>query len=144
MTSKKDFSRVVIVPCSGIGKTYGAVSREAAYVITEDLRPADTQLVALSMLVLGDETACAVVARNPSITIDGCKLACASKMVKESGGKVAQEIDVLDVYRRYKQFKPQGIGELNEGGLRLAKALAEEATVTIDTLASENKGGQDA
>jgi DGC domain. len=144
MTSKKDSFRVVIVPCSGIGKTFGAVSREAAYVLTEDLHPADTQLVALSMLVLGDETACAVVAGNPSITIDGCKLACASKMVKESGGKVAQEIDVLDVYRRYKQFKPQGIGELNEGGLRLAKALAEEAAVTIDTLASENKGGQDA
>jgi len=144
MTSKKDSFRVVIVPCSGIGKTFGAVSREAAYVLTEDLHPADTQLVALSMLVLGDETACAVVAGNPSITIDGCKLACASKMVKESGGKVAQQIDVLDVYRRYKQFKPQGIGELNEGGLRLAKALAEEAAVTIDTLASENKGGQDA
>jgi DGC domain. len=144
MTSKKDSFRVVIVPCSGIGKTFGAVSREAAYVLTEDLHPADTQLVALSMLVLGDETACAVVAGNPSITIDGCKLACASKMVKESGGKVAQEIDVLDVYRRYKQFKPQGIGELNEGGLRLAKALAEEAAVTIDTLASENKGGQNA
>jgi uncharacterized metal-binding protein len=144
MTSKKDSFRVVIVPCSGIGKTFGAVSREAAYVLTEDLHPADTQLVALSMLVLGDETACAVIAGNPSITIDGCKLACASKMVKESGGKVAQEIDVLDVYRRYKQFKPQGIGELNEGGLRLAKALAEEAAVTIDTLASENKGGQDA
>lgn len=144
MTSKKDSFRVVIVPCSGIGKTFGAVSREAAYVLTEDLHPADTQLVALSMLVLGDETACAVVAGNPSITIDGCKLACASKMVKESGGKVAQQIDVLDVYRRYKQFKPQGIGELNEGGLRLAKALAEEAAFTIDTLASENKGGQDA
>jgi uncharacterized metal-binding protein len=144
MTSKKDSFRVVIVPCSGIGKTFGAVSREAAYVLTEELHPADTQLVALSMLVLGDETACAVVAGNPSITIDGCKLACASKMVKESGGKVVQEIDVLDVYRRYKQFKPQGIGELNEGGLRLAKALAAEAAFTIDTLASENKGGQDA
>ena len=144
MTGEKNSSRVVIVPCSGIGKTYGAVSREAAYVITEDLRPKNTQLVALSILVLGDESARAVVAGNPAITIDGCKLACASKMVKESGGRVMQEIDVLDVYRRYRQFKPQGIGELNEGGLQLAKALAEEAALTIDTLVSENKGGQDA
>jgi len=144
MTDQNRKSCVVIVPCSGIGKTYGAVSREAAYVITEDLRPEDTQLVALSMLVLGDETARAAVAGNSAITIDGCKLACASKMVKESGGKVVQEIAVLDVYRRYKQFKPQGIGELNEGGLQLAKALADEVAVTIDTLASDNKGGRNA
>jgi uncharacterized metal-binding protein len=144
MTGEKHSPRVVIVPCSGIGKTYGTVSREAAYDITEDLRPEDTQLVALSKLVLGDPAARSAVADNPAITIDGCKLACASKMVKESGGRVAQEIAVLDVYRRYKQFKPQGIAELNEGGLRLAKALAEEVAVTVDTLVSENKGGQNA
>ncbi len=60
------------------------------------------------------------MADNPAVTIDGCKLACATKMVQESGGKVAQDFAVLDVYRRYKQFKPQGIAELNEGGLQLA------------------------
>jgi uncharacterized metal-binding protein len=144
MDKTRKESKVVVVPCSGIGKTYGAVSREAAYVVTEDLRPDNTQLVALSLLVLGDETARATVARNPAITIDGCKLACASKMVKENGGKVAQEIDILDVYRRHKEFKPQGIGVLNEGGLLLAKALAEEIVPTIDSLASGNKGGQNA
>jgi uncharacterized metal-binding protein len=138
----KEALKVIIVPCSGIGKTYGSVSREAAYDITEDLRPENTQLVALSMLVLGDESARSAVARNPAITIDGCKLACASKMVKESGGRMAQEIAVLDVYRRYKQFKPQGIAELNEGGQQLAHALAEEIAVTIDSLVSGKKEGQ--
>jgi len=134
MTSQNRKSRVVIVPCSGIGKTYGTVSREAAYDIIEDLRPEETQLVALSMLVLGDEAARAAVAQNPAITIDGCKLACATKMVKESGGTVAQDFAVLDVYRRYKQFKPQGIAELNEGGEQLAHALAEEIAGIVDTL----------
>jgi uncharacterized metal-binding protein len=128
-------TKVVIVPCSGIGKTYGTVSREAAYEVTDDLRPDDTQLVALSLLVLGDEAARAAVADTPAITIDGCKLACATKMVKESGGTVAQEFAVLDVYRRYKQFKPQGIAELNEGGQKLAHAMAEEIATAVDSLA---------
>jgi uncharacterized metal-binding protein len=136
----KDDCKVVIVPCSGIGKTYGTVSREAAYTVTLDLRPDDSQLVALSLLVLGDETARAAVAANPAVTIDGCKLACATKMVKESGGRVAQEVAVLDVYRRYKQFKPQGIAELNEGGQQLARAMAEEIAVTVDGL-REQEGG---
>jgi uncharacterized metal-binding protein len=134
MTGAKYIPRVVIVPCSGIGKTYGTVSREVAYDVTEDLRPAETQLVALSTLVLGDPAARAAVAGNPAITIDGCKLACATKMVRESGGVVAQDFAVLDAYRRHKQFKPQGIAELNEAGMFLAHALAEEIVGIVDSL----------
>lgn len=130
--------KVVIVPCSGIGKTYGTVSREAAYEVTESVRPDDTQLVALSLLVLGDETARAAVAANPAVTIDGCKLACATKMVQESGGRIAKDFAVLDVYRRYKQFKPRGIAELNEGGHKLAGALADEVANVVDDI----NGGQ--
>jgi uncharacterized metal-binding protein len=138
-----EVQRVVIVPCSGIGKTYGSVSREAAYDVTQDLRPDSTELVALSLLVLGDETARAAVADTPAITIDGCKLACATKMVKESGGIVAKDYAVLDVYRRYRQFKPQGIVELNEGGQQLARALAEEIALVVDALTlNPSPGGQ--
>ena len=130
--------KVVIIPCSGIGKTYGTVSREAAYEVIDEARPDQTQLVTLSLLVLGDDDARAAVAENPVITIDGCKLACATKMARESGGMVAKDFAVLDVYRRYKQFKPQGIAELNEGGRQLAHAMAEEIAGVVDTLI---KGG---
>ena len=131
--------KVVIVPCSGIGKTYGTLSREAAYDLTEDLRPESAQLVPLSLLVLGNEAAREAVAASPAITIDGCKLACATKMVKENGGKVAQDLAVRDVYRRYRQFRPQGITQLNEDGGRLALALAGEAAKVVDDLSA---GGQ--
>ena len=134
--------RIVIVPCSGIGKTYGTVSREAAFFVTEELRPEDTRLVALSKLVLGDDEARSIVADNPSITIDGCKLACATKMVQESGGRVARDYAVLDVYRRYKQFKPQGIAELNEGGELLAQALEDEIAQVVDELKADAEGEQ--
>lgn len=135
--------KVIIVPCSGIGKTYGTVSREAAYEVVEELRPEQAQLVALSLLVLGDDEARQAVTQNPAIAIDGCKLACASKMVAESGGRVAGEYAVLDVYRRYRQFKPRGIAELNEGGLQLASALAEEVAASVDDLL-DDEGGEDA
>lgn len=126
--------RVVIVPCSGIGKPYGTVSREAAYDVLEDLRPDQTQLVALSRLVMGDEEARMALAGCPAVTIDGCKLACATKMVRQSGGTIAREFAVLDVYRRYKDYKPQGIAHLNEGGQKLARALAEEVAAVVDGL----------
>ena len=141
MTDANPSIKVVIVPCSGIGKTYGTVSREAAYVVTEETCPEKTQLVALSKLVLGDEAARATVSANPAITIDGCKLACATKMVIESGGTVAKDFAVLDVYRRYKQFKPGGISELNQGGLQLAQALAQEIGVVIEAIIPDPQDG---
>jgi hypothetical protein len=63
-------------------------------------------------------------------------------MVQESGGRIAQDYAVLEVYRRYKQFKPQGIAELNAGGEQLAQALANEIAQVVDELTS-GKGGNE-
>ena len=133
--------KVVIVPCSGIGKSYGSVSREAAYAVTEDLRPDQTQLVPLALLVLGDEQSRSSLVQHPVVTIDGCKLACAAKMVRQSGGKIAQELAVLDVYRRHKDLRPEGIAELNAGGQQLALVLAQEISSLVDELTGRSGGG---
>lgn len=125
-------TRVVVIPCSGMGKTYGTVSREAAYDLCDDLRPDATRLVALAKLVLGEEEANERVRACPAVTIDGCKLMCASKLVTLSGGTVAHEVAVLDVYRRHKELKPEGIEELNEAGRKLAHVLAEEVAAVVD------------
>ncbi len=128
---KSEPQRVVIVPCSGIGKPFGSVSREAAYEVCESLRPDETQLVALAKLVLGDDAAQKTVAASPTITIDGCKLMCAAKMVKQAGGQVAREVTVFDAFRQHKDLKPEGIAELNEAGLRLARVIAEDIAASV-------------
>lgn len=139
-----NLKKVIVVPCSGIGKPYGTVSREAAYEVTDDLRPEQTQLVPLALLVLGEKEFRSVVAECPAVTIDGCKLACATKMVQQSGGTIAQEIAVLDVYRRHKDLKPVGIAELNEDGQKLARVLAEEVIAAVDGLTTGKQGGEHA
>ena len=126
---------VVVIPCSGIGKSLGSVSREAAYELCETLRPDRTQLVALSKLVLGEEQARERVRSNPAVTIDGCKQMCAAKLVRHNGGTIAREVAVFEVFRRYKGLKPEGIAELNAEGKQLARALAEEIAVDIDEIA---------
>ncbi len=129
---------VVVVPCSGMGKPFGSVSREAAYDLCEELRPGRTRLVALAKLVLGEAGAREWVAKHPAVTIDGCKHRCAAKLVKESGGTVAREVAVLEVFRRHKDLKPEGIAALNEAGRKLARVLAEEVARSLDTAV---KGG---
>jgi hypothetical protein len=134
-----EHKRLVVVPCSGIGKTYGTISREAAYSLTEDLRPDETEVVALSLLVLGDEETRARLQAAPAITIDGCKLACASKMVAESGGQIAYQANALDTYRRNRGLRPKGVSHLNPDAKQLSEALAQElADATDDVLARED------
>jgi uncharacterized metal-binding protein len=135
---------VVVVPCSGIGKPFGTVSREAAYELCEDLRPGSTRLVALAKLVLGDAGARDLVAKHPAVTIDGCKQMCAAKMVKQSGGTVVREVSVLDVFRGHKDLKPEGIAELNEAGRKLARVLAEEVAESLDNTNKATRGASHA
>lgn len=135
---------VAVIPCSGIGKAFGTVSREAAYELCENLRPRDTTLVALSKLVLGEQDAQARVRNNPAVTIDGCKLMCASKLVKISGGSVAREVSVLDVFRRHKELKPEGIADLNQPGKELARTIAGEISEDLDEIIAPAPGGNHA
>ena len=129
--------RVLIVPCSGIGKSYGTVAREGAYRVTEDLCPERTKLVPLALLVLGGYEARSTMAGAKAITIDGCKLTCAAKVVAESGGTVAHAMDVPDVFRRHRDLKPSGIAELDENGHKLARVLAEEVRVLVEGIQEE-------
>lgn len=124
--------KTLIVPCSGIGKTYGSVAREGAFIITEDLCPKTTQLVPLALVVLGEEEMRRTLAGSPAITIDGCKLACAAKVIAGAGGNVTHALQVLDVYRRHRELKPAGIAQLNEAGQQLAKVLADEVSALVD------------
>ena len=131
--------KTLIVPCSGIGKTFGSVAREAAYVVTEDLRPASARLVPLYLIVLGGAETRESLARSKAIAVDGCKLSCAAKVVAEQGGTIAHGVQVLDVYRRHRELKPAGIADLNEGGQKLARVLGEELAGLVDALGDEVK-----
>jgi uncharacterized metal-binding protein len=124
--------KVNIVPCSGIGKSFGSVSRLAAYLVTEDDRPDDTALVSLALLVLGDEASNETIKENSSITLDGCKLQCAKAVVEQCQGRISNEYVVLDTFRKHRDLKPEGISKLNEAGEALARALADEVDEQVD------------
>jgi uncharacterized metal-binding protein len=126
--------KVWIVPCSGIGKSYGSVARESAFIVTEDLCPEKTAIMALSRLVPDDNDARTDIRHSKSITIDGCKLSCAAKVVAETGGTVAHALQVLDVYRVNQELKPAGISELDENGKKLAAILAGDVAALVDAM----------
>ncbi len=129
-----DLKRVLIIPCSGIGKAYGSVGREAMYALLEDLRPDATETICLSLLTLGDANAEARVREQPTITIDGCPKACAKVNVETAGGTPAGIYRVYDVYRAHKELKVRSVSELGESGRTMARILAEDIATKVDEL----------
>ncbi len=131
--------KVPVAACSGIGKSLGAAAREAAHILTEDLRPDQAKVVALALLVMGDEEAGREVAGREAVAIDGCKLECAAKGLACAGAAKVRKVAVFDVVRRHRGLKPEGVCDLNEDGLTLAKAAAEEAAKAIDEIDPEGR-----
>jgi len=131
--------RVIIIPCSGIGKSLGTVGRVATYKVTDELRPEKTRTVCLPLLTVGDEETLQLVRKNSCITIDGCPAQCSKKNVEASHGKLSHQIIVTSVLRENRKLKPSGVIELNPEGNQLAAVIAEKISEKVDEIIDEEK-----
>jgi uncharacterized metal-binding protein len=135
----KKHKKVLVLPCSGIGKTYGTLAREIAYEMVEQVRPGTATLTCLPLLIINDLNARHLITENPVMTIDGCPRDCAKKTVEALGKKVDRPFQVIKFYTAHKELKPEGITQLNDAGRKLAKVAAEELAATVDELAGQEK-----
>jgi uncharacterized metal-binding protein len=129
--------RVVVLPCSGIGKAYGALARETAYELAERVRPGVATLTCLPLLVINDPEARQLVVEHPVITIDGCPKECAKKSLEALGQKAAEACQALKFFSAHRDLKPEGLAQLNAAGHKLAAVAAEELAETVDRLAAK-------
>jgi uncharacterized metal-binding protein len=132
-------SKVVVVPCSGIGKVYGLMAREAALKVTKELKPDLTRTACLAHIVTGDEDAKNKIAGLPCITIDGCPKLCAAKCVEEAGGIVKAQYRSVDEMRNHKGEDPGTATALSADGWRIINELGEKIAKNVDEILKEDK-----
>jgi len=120
---------VIVIPCSGMGKSLGSVAREVAYNLQKSRK--DVKVICLGSLTAGVEENIKEIKGKKVFTIDGCKLLCAQKNVEHYGGKLAESILTVE-YLKKTGLSPKGIIELNEDGNKLAKIIADEISKKIE------------
>jgi uncharacterized metal-binding protein len=130
MESKK----VLMIPCSGIGKPIGSVGRDATYEIIENLRPGDADTICLASLTLGEDEVKRKVTSNYCITLDGCPMECAKKNVEALGKKPDKSYRIIDFFKDNPGKKPSGIVDIGEGGRELSKSIADAIVKDVDDL----------
>jgi uncharacterized metal-binding protein len=126
MSNSEQQTELRVVPCSGIGKVHGLISREAVYHVTDRLMPEQADTVCLALLVTGDPETRQKVQQTPCITLDGCPKLCAQKNVELSGGKIAKGLRVYDAMKRHRG-----------ANFGTATALSEEGWAVVEELAAE-------
>ncbi len=131
---------VLVIPCSGIGKVHGLISREAAYLVTDELARERADTMCLALLVKGDAEALEAVKAHICITIDGCSKACAETNVKIAGGRAAETIQVTDALKKHRGAKPGNATDLTNEGWIIAReiaAMAADAAACLDQAEEE-------
>ena len=127
-------NKVKVIPCSGIGKVFGLVAREAALSTVLELCPEKAETVCLAYIVTGDEEVKEKMRGSSCITVDGCPKMCASKNVSLTGGVVVEEIKVLDTIKDHKGKKFGSPTELSEDGYMVVNEIATKIEKRINEI----------
>ncbi len=131
--------KAVILPCSGIGKSFGTVSRHATHIVVKELRPETAITFCLPLLQIDDKEALELAENNFVLSIDGCAKACSLKDVERSTGRASDTaVMVMDVLRENKELRTKEVTFLDENGKKLARKVAEKVAEEVDMLLEGN------
>ncbi len=130
--------KVLIIPCSGIGKPIGTVSRETTYEIVENLAKSKAETVCLALLTSQDKETIDKVKNNYVITLDGCARHCAKKNTEQCGKVPDKSYMILKFAAANPDKKPQGLIDIGDGGKALVVTISDTIAKDVDSLL-ENK-----
>ncbi|MCX6243428.1 MAG: hypothetical protein NTU98_01880 [Bacteroidetes bacterium] len=126
--------KVKVVPCSGIGKVYGLMAREAVLEAVFDLCPEKSETVCLGYIVTGDKEVKERIEGFDCITVDGCPKMCAAKNVSMAGGIVIEEIKVLETVKEHKGKKFGSPTQLDADGEAVTSEIAAKIARKINEI----------
>lgn len=127
--------KVYIIPCSGIGKVFGSIGREATYIVLNELAKGKVELECLPLIVKGKKEVIEKLKANKVIAIDGCPLKCSYNNLIEQVGNVDAQIMTTNIVKENRDFKPEpSIIPIGENTKVLSQKLAEQLAKNVDEL----------
>lgn len=125
-------NKIKVIPCSGMGKVFGLVSREAVLKVTNELAKDKTETMCLAYLVTGDEGAKEQIVGKNCITLDGCPKMCAAKNVALASGTVIEEFKVIDAFRNHRGVNAGDATDLTVDGWIIVDELVDKMMEKIN------------
>lgn len=128
--------KIGIVTCGGEELPEGTVSRVATSLVLERLRPGQTVTLCLPLLLTGAEEERTFVEFYPTIAVDGCGKRCAARAIEAQGARPAAAVVASEVATRFPHLKAESRRHLGDGGMELARRVAEEVVARVDGISA--------
>jgi len=109
------------MPCNGLDKCAGCITREAALLLSEQ---SESQIICPVFYRTADARYNKLAQELPLLVIDGCATRCASKLAAEKNLKVADKVIVTEAAKIAGIELAAGL-RMGETEMRLAKQIAE-------------------
>lgn len=132
-------SKIKVIPCSGIGKVYGLMAREAILKVSSELMPEETETVCLAHIVTGEDDAKEKVEGFTCVTMDGCPKLCSAKNVALAGGVVKKQFKSIDAMKEHKGVDAGTATFLTDDGWKIVDELADMVKNEICEIIEEEK-----
>jgi len=132
--------KVGIIACSGEELLGGTLSRAAARIVVEKLRPQETIILCAPLFAAGGlERHGGQEERNfakehPTITIEGCEEECAKIAVDKYSGPPTATFYIEEFIDAHPKLKPVSREDLGEEGMKLAEIISEKIAKKVDEL----------
>ncbi|MEJ2248961.1 MAG: putative zinc-binding protein [Candidatus Lokiarchaeota archaeon] len=132
--------KVGIIACSGEDFVGGTLTRAAARIVIEELRPNNTIILCQPLFMAGglerhggnEERDFAK--NHPTITIEGCDEECSRIAVDRYSGTPAATINIKKFMEANPDLIPDSPRKLGKNGLKLARIIAQEIAEKVDEL----------
>lgn len=113
-----------ILPCNGLDKCAGGISKEVALVLSE-LTGSD--IICPTFYRVADARYNKLAQEKPLLVIDGCATRCASKLAAEKNLKIAEKINITEEAKNQGIVLSKGL-RLNEDEFNLAAEIINKLT----------------
>jgi len=133
--------KIKVIPCSGIGKVFGLITREVALRVANELCPEDAETLCLSYVVTGDDEVKQKIEGHNCITIDGCATKCAAKNVAYAGGIIKDQYSATEAYKNHRGEYGGTATILTDAGWQMVDELSEKIADKIKNERGDKNNG---
>lgn len=128
--------KYALLPCNGLDKCAGCISKEIALKIGERSK---SEIICPVLYRVADAKYRKIAEEGPLVVIDGCQTRCASKLAAEKNLRITRKVMVTE------EAKKRGVEittslRLGAGELALADAIAEELLKEEQETKEEKEG----
>lgn len=113
-----------ILPCNGLDKCAGCISKEVAVKLTE---ATDSEIICPVLYRVTDTKYNKIAEEKPLLILDGCATRCASKLASEKNLKFSQKINISDEAKANNITISNSL-RLGKNELKLVDIITDELT----------------